>query len=141
MWLRRGAAVRCGPEPISVRRTGIAQAGGDRGMVTVEAAIALAAFMCVVVFALAAVVAVLDQVRCVDAAREAARMTARGDRSRAAEAVERIAPDGARLSVSVRGDEITVHVSAEPAGGVIPGVDVDARAFAIAEPGVNGGGA
>lgn len=108
---------------------------------TVEAAIALAAFMCVVAFALAAVVAVLDQVRCVDAAREAARMTARGDRSRAAEAVERIAPEGARLSVSVRGDEITVEVGAEPAGGVIPGVNVDARAFAIAEPGVSGGGA
>lgn len=109
-------------------------------MVTVEAAIGLAAFVFVVAFALAAVVAVLDQLRCTDAAREVARVTARGERARADAVVDRIAPDGARLSVSMHGDEITVRVRAEPAGGFIPGVHVAASAFAIAEPGVRGEG-
>ncbi|MGH3435754.1 MAG: TadE family type IV pilus minor pilin [Sciscionella sp.] len=107
-------------------------------MVTVEAAIALAAFVAVLVLALACLVAVLDQLRCTDAAREAARLVARGESGRAHGAVDRIAP-GARLSVSVRGDEVSVDVRSEPAGGLLPGVHLDARAFAVAEPGVYGG--
>jgi Flp pilus assembly protein TadG len=108
-------------------------------MVTVEAAIALAAFLTVVVFALGAVVVMLDELRCTDAARAAARLVARGDRSRAKQAVQEIAPSGARLSVRMHGDEITVSVAAEPAGGFVPALDIDASAFAVAEPGVAGG--
>jgi Flp pilus assembly protein TadG len=49
------------------------------GASTVEAAIAIAALVVVLVLCLAGVSAVLMQVRCVDAAREAARLAARGD--------------------------------------------------------------
>lgn len=111
----------------------------DAGMVTVESAIALAAFLAVVVFALGAVVVMLDELRCTDAARAAARLVARGDRARAEQAVREIAPDGARLSVRMRGDEITVSVAAEPVGGFMPALDLEAAAFAVAEPGVAGG--
>lgn len=108
---------------------------GDQGMVTVETAISLAAFLCVVAFALAAVVVLLDQLRCTDAAREAARLVARGDRARVSEAVEAIAPDGAGVTVSRHGDAISVSVGMRPVGGVIPGLAVRAAAFAVAEPG------
>jgi len=48
----------------------------DGGMVTIEAAVALCAFVTVLAMVLAGVSMVLDQIRCVDAAREAARLVA-----------------------------------------------------------------
>lgn len=106
----------------------------DAGMVTVEAAIALAAFVVVVVFAIAGVVAVLDQIRCTDAAREAARLVARGEPDRVTDAVHRIAPDQARVTVSVVADEVNVEVSTRAAGGLLPGLKIGAHAYAVAEP-------
>ncbi|MFI2562521.1 TadE family type IV pilus minor pilin, partial [Nocardia farcinica] len=53
--------------------------GDECGAVTVEAAIALAAIMVVIVVCVGALLAASTQVRCVDAAREAARLEARGD--------------------------------------------------------------
>lgn len=108
-------------------------------MVTVEAAIAMSAFVLVLGLALGAVVAVTDQLRCTDAAREAARLAARGERDRAHSAVERIAPHGARLAIQVDGDSITVDVDASPAGGLLPGLRVSGRAYAVAEPGTGPG--
>lgn len=110
----------------------------DGGMVTVETAIALAAFVVVVSLGIGGIVAVLDQLRCTDAAREAARLVARGERDRAAEAVRRIAPAGATLAVSMSGDEITVGVRSAPVGALLPGLHVAASAFAVAEAGVVG---
>lgn len=107
----------------------------DDGMVTVEAAIALCAFVVVLGLALAAVVAVTDQLRCTDAAREAARLAARGEPDRGRAAAERIAPSGARVAITVDGDTIAVEVHAEPAGGLLPGIHVSGRAYAVAEPG------
>lgn len=104
-------------------------------MVTVETAVALGAFLAVLASGLGAVVGVLDQVRCVDAAREAARLVARGERARAPVAVSRIGPDGARLSVRTSGDEVTVHVRADPLNGLLPGVHNDGVAYAVREPG------
>ena len=52
----------------------------DRGSVTVEAAIALCALIAVFGIAIAGVAAVADQLKCIDAAREATRLIARGDR-------------------------------------------------------------
>ncbi len=48
----------------------------DTGAVTVEAAIAIASIVTVVVLCIGAIVAVSTQVRCIDAAREAARLAA-----------------------------------------------------------------
>lgn len=108
----------------------------DRGAVTVEAAIALGAFVIVLAIALGAIAAVTDQLRCTDAAREAARLAARGDTERARVAAERIAPGGARVTISVRGDTVEVDVHADPASGLLPGIRVHGEAFAVTEPGV-----
>lgn len=116
-------------------------AGGERGSATVEAALAVCALVVVLAMALAGVAAVLAQVRCTDAAREAARLVARGEPGgRAEQAASRVAPAGARIAVSVRGDEVVVEVSAEPGGGVLPGLSVRAEAIAVLEPGVVGTG-
>ncbi len=80
-----------------------------------------------------AVVGVTAHVRCVDAAREAARLAARGDDARAARAVEDVGPPGASSTVS-RGDRtVTVQVRAPVA--LLPGLTVSATAVAAAEPG------
>ncbi len=102
-------------------------------MVTVEAAIALCAFVVVLGLALAAIVAVTDQLRCTDAAREAARLAARGEPDRARTAAERIAPRGARVAIETDGDAITVEIHAEPAGGLLPGIHLTGQAYAVKE--------
>jgi Flp pilus assembly protein TadG len=107
---------------------------GDRGSVTVEAALALCSLVVVLALVLAAVSAVAAQLRCIDAAREAARLTARGEPDRAEEIARRIAPRGAVVAVTVGGDEITARVSVNPAAGWLPGVDVGAQAVAVLEP-------
>lgn len=106
----------------------------DRGAVTVEAAISVCALVVLLAMLLTGIGAVIDQLRCTDAAREAARLVARGEQHRARQAVERIGPRDARLRVSTSGDEITVRVSAEAAGGLLPGVRLRAEAYAVAEP-------
>jgi uncharacterized membrane protein YgcG len=100
----------------------------------VEAALALCAVVVVLVLALSAVMAVFAQLRCTDAAREAARLVARGEAERAGNVVRQIAPAGARLSVGVVGDEVSVEVTAEPAGGLLPGVRLRAQAYSVLEP-------
>lgn len=109
----------------------------DRGAVTVEAAIALFALVAVLALSFAGITAVADQLRCTDAAREAARLAARGEPERAREAVVRIAPSGARLELSSGHEGITVVVTAEPVGGLLPGVRLRGEAFAVPEPGVD----
>ncbi|HEY0804676.1 MAG TPA: TadE family protein [Pseudonocardiaceae bacterium] len=106
----------------------------DSGMVTVEAAVALCAFVTVLAMVLAGVSMVLDQIRCTDAAREAARLVARGDQHRAPDAVHQIAPGGATLSVTTTGDTITVMVQDPAASGLLPGLHVQAEAYAVREP-------
>jgi Flp pilus assembly protein TadG len=107
----------------------------DQGGVTVEAAIAIAAFVLVLGMALGGTAAVADQVRCVDAAREAARLTARGEQDAAEEAAKRIAPNNAEVTITMTGEHIEVRVSATPAGGLLPGIHLQAAAFAVREPG------
>lgn len=107
--------------------------GGDDGMVTVEAAIALCTLVTVLAMALAGVSMVLDQIRCTDAAREAARLVARGEQDRAADAVHQIV-SGGTLSVVSSGDSITVTVADPAVGGLLPGVRVHADAYAVREP-------
>ena len=108
---------------------------GDRGTVTVEAALALCSLVMVLALAFAGISAVAAQLRCVDAAREAARLTARGEQDRGQELARQLAPRGAVVQVSVQGDEITARVSADPVAELLPGVEVAAEAAAVLEPG------
>ena len=98
-------------------------------MVTVEAAIAVCALVVVMALAAAGLTAVIEQMRCTDAAREAARLTARGERQRGEEAVGQIAP-GASVSFRAEGDAVRVVVTKR---GPL-GVPLSAEAFAVLEP-------
>jgi hypothetical protein len=108
----------------------------DRGTVTVEAALALCSLVLVLALAFAGISAVAAQLRCVDAAREAARLTARGELDRGQELARRLAPRGAVVQVSVHGDEVTARVSADPVAELLPGIEVAAEAAAVLEPGI-----
>ncbi len=112
---------------------------GERGSATVEAAIAVCAVVVVLAMALAGAGAVLAQLRCTDAAREAARLVARGEHGRAEDAARQVAPNGATVEIQVRGDEVTVVVTAEPIGG-LDRLSIRAEAMAVLEPGVAGDG-
>lgn len=111
------------------------QASGDRGAVTVEAALALCSLVVVLALSLAAVGAVSAQLRCIDAAREAARLIARGEQERGEQAARRLSPGDAEVRIEVLGDEVSVEVVADPVGSLLPGVEVSAEAFAVVEPG------
>ncbi|MGX7825742.1 TadE family type IV pilus minor pilin [Actinokineospora sp. 24-640] len=110
----------------------------DRGAVTVEAALAVATLAFVLVLVLAGGSAAIDQIRCVDAAREAARQAARGDPERARSAAEHLAPAGAEVRITYTDDTVVVHVEA-PAARVLPGLRLRADAHAALEPGAQQG--
>lgn len=83
------------------------------------------------------VAAVAAQLRCIDAAREAARATARGEPMDAAlELAARAAPDGAQIAINSGADRIEVSVTAEVSigGGLLPPVTVHGVAVALPEP-------
>ncbi|PSR68837.1 pilus assembly protein TadE [Nocardia sp. MDA0666] len=105
----------------------------ERGAVTVEAAIALAAVVVVVVLCLGALLAASMQIRCIDAAREAARLTARGAEAEALPAAQRVAPPGADIEVRAEGDRIVAVVRAR--APLLPMLRLRAEAFAVREPG------
>lgn len=108
-------------------------------MVTAETAIVLPVLLLVLAAAVAAVVVVGSQLRCVDAAREAARAASRGDpAAQVAAIVGRAAPPGAAVSTRTSGDLVIVTVTApvRPLGPVLLRVHVSATATAELEPGV-----
>jgi Flp pilus assembly protein TadG len=106
----------------------------DSGMVTVETVIALMAFFTVLAMALSTISAAIDQLKCTDAAREAARLTARGETEKARSTARQIAPQDATIKISTTGEEIHVSISAKPSLNLIPGVELHAEAYAISEP-------
>ncbi|MFB7721006.1 TadE family type IV pilus minor pilin [Nocardia sp. NPDC056100] len=101
-------------------------------MATVEAAIALAALVTVLVLCIAALLAVSAQVRCVDAAREAARLTARGEAAKAVPAGQRVAPPHASITVRSEGDLVVAVVTVR--APLLP-LTLRAEAVAVREPG------
>ena len=101
----------------------------DRGSVTVESALGICSLVVVFGLLLLGAAAVLGQVRCQDAAVEAARLLARGDAPRAEQAVRAIAPAGAHYAHVISGDQVEVLVSSNWAR---------ADAVAILEPGEGG---
>lgn len=103
----------------------------DGGMVTVEAAYAIAAIVAVVVLGVGAVVGVVTQIRCTDAAREGARLSAAGDPN-ATRAAQEVAGTGAMITLRRKDSQVVVEVRAPiPMFGMI---EVSARAVAAVEP-------
>ncbi|MCD2193561.1 hypothetical protein LQ327_09215 [Actinomycetospora endophytica] len=104
-------------------------------MVTVEAAIAIGSLVAVLAVVLAAVGAVVAQIRCVDAAGEAARRASRDD-TLGAEALARDLPAGTEVHVEPEGGLVRVVVRVPPLGGALPGLRLAAEAVAAREPAV-----
>jgi hypothetical protein len=88
----------------------------------------------VLVLCVGGITAVSMQVRCVDAAREAARLAARGDDGSATEAARGIGPGGAVLQLRRQGEFVVARVSARSA--LLPGLTIAADAVAAVEPSV-----
>lgn len=144
----RDAGVREGLRAPASRRTHLSThlgprlgaCRGQRGAATAEAMVVLPVVVAVglgLVWALGLAVA---QVRLVDGAREAARVAARGEAdASAAAAARRVAPDGARVSISRGAGVVTavVEVRVSGPGGIfriVPGVLLSSRAAAVEEP-------
>jgi hypothetical protein len=72
------------------------------------------------------------QVRCIDAARESARLAARGDDGDAVQAYKGIAPFGAKLDIRREAEFVVATVTARSI--VLPGIDIRASAVAAVEP-------
>lgn len=126
-----GAGAADGKGAVGVSRRPV---GGETGSVTVEAAIALAAIAATAALCVGAVLAAVTQVRCVDAAREAARLAARGDRGAAEVAARRVAPEGADISVRYEGGRVIALVASDTP--LLPALRLSAEAVAATEPDV-----
>lgn len=89
----------------------------------------------VLAVALTAVATAASRVRLQDAAREAARLAARGDIAAARRVAAQVAP-GARLELDSADGEVvaTLTGTVHPLTGVLPGFRVEERAVAAAEP-------
>ncbi|MEE4024444.1 TadE family type IV pilus minor pilin [Gordonia sp. PKS22-38] len=103
----------------------------DHGMVTVEGAYSIAAIVTTVVIGVGAVAGTTVQVRCTDAAREAARLAAIGDAS-AVQVATRIAGDDARISLQDSGSQVVAEVRDDVP--LLPAIELSARAVAAKEP-------
>ncbi|ADG99040.1 conserved hypothetical protein [Segniliparus rotundus DSM 44985] len=101
-------------------------------MVTVESAFGVAAIVFVLFGSALALLAVGDHIRCVDAAREAARLAARGDARAARSSAERIGPRGAQIAIDDRSGMIVATVTFR--APFLTTVDLGASAAAAPEP-------
>ena len=90
--------------------------------------------MVVLVLCVAGLSALSMQVRCIDAAREAARLAARGDDGAALQAAQNIAPSGAVVQLRREGGLVVASVIAHSM--VLPGIAIRADTVAAIEPAV-----
>ncbi|NUT32197.1 MAG: hypothetical protein HOV79_03885 [Hamadaea sp.] len=97
-------------------------------MATAELAACLPALMLLLLVGVTAVDAVGTRLRCVDAARDAALATARGERP-----PQGHLPAGGTLGITAEGDRITATVSAPVYAGWRSGLRVTATAVAAVE--------
>jgi hypothetical protein len=93
----------------------------------------VASLVVVLAMCVAGLTAMAMQVRCVDAAREAARLAARGDDRAASEAARVVGPAGAGLEIRRSDGRVTAIVSAKST--VLLGITIVAEAVAAVEPG------
>jgi hypothetical protein len=77
----------------------------------VEAALGVATLVTVLVLCLAGITAMSMQLRCIDAAREAARLAARGDERSAVAAARGVAPAGAGVQLRRDGGVVVATVT------------------------------
>jgi len=94
--------------------------------------LAIAGLLVVVLLCVGGLAALATQVRCIDAAREAARLAARGDAVSATAAVQRIVPARAVLDTRHDGDFVVATVSVELP--VLHSITITADAVAAVEP-------
>ena len=109
----------------------------DGGMATAELTVVLPTLVLVIAAALTMISIVLAQLRCVDAAREAARSAARGEPAAVVRsAASRAAPAGANVEIRAAAEEVRVTVSSRAGrvGGLLPMIRVSASAVALREP-------
>jgi Flp pilus assembly protein TadG len=115
--------------------------GPEEGAVTAETALVLPAVVLVLAAAVWVVSLAAATLRCVDAAREAARALARGETpALARQLAEQVAPAGAEMRTSSDGGlvRVTVSVRARPPGpvlGRLPAVAVAGDAVTVPEGG------
>lgn len=106
---------------------------------TAETAVLLPVLLIVLAAAIGVLACVAAQLRCVDAARAAARVAARGDVPELVRSTgERLAPPGARVTLRQSSDTVEVIVTAQvrPFGQALralPPVAVSGRAVAARE--------
>jgi Flp pilus assembly protein TadG len=112
------------------------RAGSDDGMVTAELAAGLPVLVLLLAFAISVVGVGGADLRVTDAAREAARAAARGDRAAGVRLAHEAAP-GAAVAITESGDSVTVVVRLPHHLLVpwLPAVTVTGRAVAALEPG------
>lgn len=97
-----------------------------------EAALGVATLVAVLVLCLAGVSAVSMQVRCIDAAREAARLAARGDERSAIAAARGVAPGGAVVQLRRDGEFVVATVTAR--SNLLPALGITATGVSAVEP-------
>ena len=108
-------------------------------MVTAEAAMVIPVLLLVTIALAWLVTLGIAQVRCLDAAREGARLAARGEPPAAVTAAaKRAGPDGTRVFVDAGADTVTVRVEADVVPDVplldgLPGVTLSAEATSAME--------
>jgi len=108
----------------------------QEGSVTAEFAMLLPPVLLVFLLGISLVGTVHAQLRCVDAAREGARLAARGEeRARVVATAESLAPSGADATLERSGDfvVVTVTATARPLARLLPGIKVRSRASVEAE--------
>jgi hypothetical protein len=98
----------------------------------VEAAFGVATLVAVLLVCLAGITAMSQQVRCIDAAREAARLAARGDERSAIAAARGIAPGGAGVQIRRDGGFVVATVSVR--SNLLPALHLSATGVAAVEP-------
>jgi hypothetical protein len=92
----------------------------------------VATLVTVMVVCLAGITAVSMQVRCIDAAREAARLAARGDEGSAVAAARGVAPAGAAVELRRNGGFVVATVTAR--SNLLPMLHIAATGEAAMEP-------
>lgn len=123
---------RLGPRPGNRPRDTV-----ERGYVTAETAMVLPTLVGLGLALALIVIAAAAQLRCTDAAWEAARGLARGESpGYATQAVHRFGPDRAAVDVSEADGSVIVHVSARLAIGnaLLPAIRVEGHAQITCEP-------
>jgi hypothetical protein len=113
--------------------------GREDGLATAELALALPAVILVLALCLSGLSLAVDQVRCEDAARVAARAASRGETGAVVrELATARAPDRSEVTLSVQAGTVVVVVEAPRRTRHLPGLPAaSATAVAILEPGVS----